>query len=355
MLQTSTLQTDRRQAIAALIAVNAMWGASFPIMKCINQLFDSHFNTSSDDGSNLFRISSAAWMIAVRFSIALVLFLLVFRKTSLQVRGYHLAAGAAIGTFFFLGLLCQVIGLATIPASRSGFLTSLTVVITPLIGTLIQKRLPRLSAIAGAFIALLGVAILTGLLDLNSGVGASALDDSPRWAWGDAITILGAGFFSVQILLVDRLGKNQNSAAFTPGMFAASILLSVAVFGIASPGITENSTGWFSIASKPEVMILIAILALIPSLIAFYWMNKYQPMVTATQAAVIYTLEPLFASCWAMVLPAALSVMSGVVYANEQFSTTIAAGGSLVLLANILALWPQSKTPCVEDHESLAS
>jgi drug/metabolite transporter (DMT)-like permease len=72
-------------------------------------------------------------------------------------------------------------------------------------------------------------------------------------------------------------------------------------------------------------------------------MNKYQPSVSAVQAAVIYTLEPLFATSWAMILPLALSTMCGVVYGNEIISWSLILGGGTIILANVLALYPQPK------------
>ena len=72
-------------------------------------------------------------------------------------------------------------------------------------------------------------------------------------------------------------------------------------------------------------------------------MNKYQPALSAVQAAVIYTLEPVFASLWAMFIPALLSIACYVTYENEKFSLTLLIGGSLVIAANALALWPEPK------------
>ena len=168
-LDRSEASYTRSRAILALVVVNAMWGASFPLMKSLNLEVDEHFGVTELTASTPLRAGSAAWMIAIRFALALLLFLIFFRGTLARVRSPHVLAGVAIGTLFFVGLLLQVIGLATIPASRSGFLTSLAVVFTPLLSTLGRRRLPHATVLLGAAVALLGVAILTGLLTLESG------------------------------------------------------------------------------------------------------------------------------------------------------------------------------------------
>jgi drug/metabolite transporter (DMT)-like permease len=69
-------------------------------------------------------------------------------------------------------------------------------------------------------------------------------------------------------------------------------------------------------------------------------MNKFQPAITAAQAAVIYSLEPVFASTWALFLPGMLSLASGIEYLNEQVTWGLLSGGVLILLANVVALYP---------------
>ena len=50
----------------------------------------------------------------------------------------------------------------------------------------------------------------------------------------------------------------------------------------------------------------------------------------------MYTTEPLFAAVFALFLPARLSGLAQVGYANEQFSLAVVSGGGLILLANLL-------------------
>lgn len=349
----SLLQRDpqRRRAILALVGVNALWGLSFPIVKALNLQMETHFGVeeATADVWLLARISS--WVIAVRFLIAFALILLLCRRLVATVRLPHVLAGAAIGGMFFAGLLLQVAGLASIPASRSGFLTSLVVVWTPIFSTLGQRRLPRRQTLLGAAVSILGVSILTGMIRLDAGHIGFADDALSRWRLGDTLTSIAVLFFTGQIILVDSLAKRYESTAFTPSMFATTALCASAMFaGLqlfqldeASVEVRQTSR-WLELVGEVRFIVPVLVLSVFSTLVAFFWMNRYQPFLTAGQAAVLYTLEPLFASSWAMFLPAWLSIFCHVSYANEQLSWQLVGGGALLILANGLALWPQRKT-----------
>jgi len=325
--------------------MTAIWGTSFPMMRCLNLQIDKHFEQSSDLAAIEFRTAAATWMIALRFSLALVLFLVCFPKVTRRVRLPHFLAGLSIGFLFFVGLVLQVIGLATIPASRSGFLTSLVVVIIPLISTIFYRRFPPAILLIAGAIAMVGVSILTGLIDIGAG-SVSLVDGAlSRWTTGDSLTLLGAFFFSVHIILIDWFGKTYSSLEFTPSMFASIAVCGWIVFGgMLAWESPQNRFGdfdqWTTLGSQSNFWGLIVALATLPSLVAFAIMNKFQPTVSAVQAAIIYTLEPVFASFFAMFLPAILSAICFVNYANETFTAPLAIGGGLVIFANVLAVRP---------------
>ncbi len=315
--------------------------------KCLTLQIEEHFGHSVGQIPIGFRITAAAWMIALRFSLALLLFACFFPSAMRRVRLSHFTAGAVIGLAFLVGLVFQVVGLATIPASRSGFLTSLTVVFIPLFSTAIGRRLPRLTILAAAAVAIAGVSVLTGLISIGDG-SISLADDALRgWNYGDSLTILGAVFFSIQVMLLDSYGKRHDSLELTPSMFATTavggwIVLAVSLW-LAPQGSDQAGIGnWISVGVKPTFWSLIVTLAIFPSMVAFVWMNIYQPVVSAIQAGIIYTLEPVFASTFAMFLPAILSSLCLVAYENETFTMPLLFGGLLVIIANLLALWPDS-------------
>jgi drug/metabolite transporter (DMT)-like permease len=128
----------------------------------------------------------------------------------------------------------------------------------------------------------------------------------------------------------------------TPVMFATVVILGSITFGILKFFVPEipAAGSWTDLAVQPSFVGLVMTLGLFPSLLAFIWMNRYQPFLTASQAAVVYTMEPFFASTWAMFAPGMIAIASGIVYANESFSWPLIVGGALVLVANAIALLP---------------
>ncbi len=335
---------NRPRAVFFLILVNLLWGLSFPIAKALNLQLDQHFAALVDPNSALFRISAATWVIALRFSAAFVLFAIVFRSVLLRATIREWKAGSIIGAIFLTGLILQVIGLATIPASRSGFLTSLTVVFTPLVGSIIHGRRPSIPVLIGVFLSIIGVAILTGLIVVDSHGVWVAQDAMNAWTTGDTLTVISTLFFTCQILCIDYFAKSLKPSAFTPGMFLTISVFAWLLFLVSSNCIGEKvlSTAFLAPSFNVSFASLILILAAFPSLLSFSWMNTYQPHVTAVQAAVIYTLEPVFVTTWALFLPGVFHLLWGLPMANELLTAPIFIGGAVILLANVLALRPNT-------------
>jgi drug/metabolite transporter (DMT)-like permease len=69
---------------------------------------------------------------------------------------------------------------------------------------------------------------------------------------------------------------------------------------------------------------------------AFTLMNTWQPRITATEAGLIYCLEPLFASLMALFLPGWFSTGAGFAYPNETLTAHLLIGGGLITAANVL-------------------
>ncbi len=65
-------------------------------------------------------------------------------------------------------------------------------------------------------------------------------------------------------------------------------------------------------------------------------MNTWQPKISATEAGLIYCIEPVFGSIMALFLPAWFSVWAVITYPNELATWTLVVGGGLITLANLL-------------------
>jgi drug/metabolite transporter (DMT)-like permease len=74
-------------------------------------------------------------------------------------------------------------------------------------------------------------------------------------------------------------------------------------------------------------------------------MNHWQPRIDAVEAGMIYTSEPVFASAYALFLPAWISLIAGARYENETFTPALLTGGALILLANVLMQFARRPHP----------
>jgi hypothetical protein len=65
-------------------------------------------------------------------------------------------------------------------------------------------------------------------------------------------------------------------------------------------------------------------------------MVAFQPRITATEAGLIYCVEPIFASALALFLPGWMSAWAGINYPNETATWTLLLGGGLITAANVI-------------------
>ena len=345
-------------AIAALVGVNALWGLSFPIMKSLNLQMEQFFGLENDLVPSTVSIAFSSGMIGLRFLMSLVVLCLFCPSLVRSASQTEWLAGIMVGLFFYVGLVLQVIGLATIPASRSGFLTSLTAVFTPVFSALLFRKSVSYNVVLGVAIALMGVALLTGLVVIDAAGIAVAPNAIAKWTVGDSLTTFGAVLFTVQILLIDHYGKRLNTTAITPGMFLAVALAAVLTFtALHSVALTSMPVHaaqawqtWSKLFLSPLFLGIVLFLAVVCSVLAFLGMNTYQPRITAVQASIIYSSEPVFASIWALFLPGLLGTFENTIgYPNEIISVPLFVGGSFVLLANVVSLWPRRSESVLSD------
>ncbi len=85
-------------------------------------------------------------------------------------------------------------------------------------------------------------------------------------------------------------------------------------------------------------LVLFAALFLFSTLGAFVLMNRYQKWVSASEAGVIYGMEPVFASLLALFMPELLSSFTAISYPNETLDARLLVGGGLVGLRDRGAL-----------------
>lgn len=313
--------SQRQWAVLMLLLANLFWGLSFPTIKAVTLLHAQLLPQAST-------WFSAVYTVAPRFLLAVVIMILWQRTRLLTVNRLELQQGVLIGVFAASGMLLQNDGLQFTSASTSAFLTQLYAVMIPVWIAFHRRHNPGWRIWTACGLVLVGVAIL-GQFNPLALVG----EGSMRFGRGEIETLLSSFFFMGQILCLEKrefLSNRPEQITFV--MFCTE----AAIFSVLALGTTPDlatlilpwtHTGW---------LVLTLILTFLCTLGAFSLMNTWQPKISATEAGLIYCIEPIFGSLMALFIPAWFSVLAGIHYANESVTWTLLAGGGFITIANLL-------------------
>jgi len=293
-----------------LVLVTLFWGLSFPLMRTWQQEA-----RECPGGEGL----AALTLIALRTLLALAV-LAAWRPPLLlaPTRREH-ATGMVIGCAFFLGFSLQVLGLSWTTPALSALVTSLASAWVPLLALVCFRTPVPAVTLLGLGLGIGGAAVLSGVANRT---GRAFLGR------GEGLTLLASVFFAVQILLLDRLGRRTRPAHLTAG-FLGVTGLSALVIAVAWAAGKAQLVAWLawvgSMFRSWQILADVALLTLLCTVLAFHWMNTYQPQLSAGRAALIYLLEPVFAALFSVGLGH-----------KEHPIGDLLLGGGLVLGGNLL-------------------
>ena len=269
-------------AAAALLALAACWGSTFFLIK---DLLD--------------RVPTLDFL-AVRFSIASVALLLVAPRALARLSPAVRRHAVVLGLLYGVAQILQTTGLAHTPASVSGFVTGLYVVCTPLLAAVILRtRIPPVTWVAVALATVgLGVLALRGL-----SVG-----------YGELITLASAVLYALHIVGLGAWSTARDAVGMT--ILQVVVIALVCTAATAHDGIVLPSrTGdWLSV-------LYMAVVVGALGLLGQTWAQAHLP---PTRTAIIMSMEPVFASLFAVSL------------GGEDVTTRLLVGGSLVLVAMLI-------------------
>lgn len=307
--------TEHWRACWWLLVATVVWGLSFPLIKSLWLIQEQLV----PDGSSVFL---AALAVTVRFGIGAVVVAAWSWRVLANLTRLEWSQGIGLALFGGCGILLQMDGLAHTSASTSAFLTQFYCLLIPIWAAWRQRTVPRFAIILSTLMVLAGVAVLAGIKWSDLRIGR-----------GEAETILAATFFAGQILWLERPRYAGNRVmAFTVVMFAGTALLVFPVALATAPTLKAIPAAY---ASGPAWIVMGAIV-LLCTLGAYLLMNRWQRFVTATEAGLIYCVEPLAASLFALCMPAWLSSMAAIAYHNERLTPRLIIGGALITAANVL-------------------
>ncbi len=266
-----------RVATLMLLLVTAVWGSTFFLIR------DLVVTVPPTD------------FLAVRFAIAAALMFALFRRQTLALSRADLRLGVGLGVLYGLAQVLQTIGLQHTDASVSGFVTGTYVVLTPVLGALLLRdRIDRVTW-AAVLLTTAGLAVLS-LRGFAVG-------------FGEGVTLASAVLYAGHIIVLGRW--STPSAAVGLATVQAAVIALVASVGAVPGGVTlpAGAGQWASLLY----------MAVVAGALALWAQTWAQAHLTATRAAIVMAMEPVFAAFFA------------VLFGGESLTVRLLLGGALVV------------------------
>jgi O-acetylserine/cysteine efflux transporter len=281
------MTTDRRRAVAALLAAGLLWGTTVPLSKLALVWL------------------LPGWLTFVRFGLAAAILLVAARSRVREVCTPALLASGAIG--YGGSVVVQNAGIGRTSVSHAALLAGAAPVMIAVIAALWQHAVARPVAWAGFALSLAGVALVTG----GGGGGATV--------GGDGLVLASLLLSAVFTVAQGRLLRGRDPVAVTAVQFLGAAL-AMLPFAAVTEGMPAAPAG-------PGVVLTVIGLAAAGTLLPFTLFAYGQSRVSAEVAGAFVNLEPLVGAVTGVVVfgnPAGLEQVTG--------GTAILAGIGLSIL-----------------------
>lgn len=282
-----------------LTALTTVWGTTFALTQ--NALHDV----------------SPIFFAALRFGLATILFLAISKasrdglrvllvpKTDIEkkVRRGSILLGIALG----LGYIFQFIGLLTTTTSKSAFITSTTVIWTPLIALVVSRARFHLITIVAILLSVVGIVLLMHPFPVEEIV------------IGDIWTLLCAFSFGIYIFQLDRvmpLAMQYEKSELASVLMISSVQLIVGFICIV---VVLPFAETPRIVLSGQMIFALLYTTILATAVSIYVQAMYQKEISPTSAVLIYTLEPVAA------------VIIAYIFMNERFTVGEWAGAALIV------------------------
>jgi len=268
-----------------LLATTLIWGSTFVAQKIgLNDIAPLKLN-------------------ALRFFAASVILLIFWHRRILPIPRSALVKGFVLGFLLFLGFAFQTYGLLVTTASKSSFITSMMVVFAPVLQFLVERRPPTAGNVLGIIV------VCGGLWLLTSPAGSS-------FNTGDMLTLACAVLFAFYIVYLDLASRSVPAVQLTFLQLGVSALLSwCAVLVLGEPPMM------FSVPAAISLVYLTLFATLLTTLVQ----TRFQKDTTPTRAAIIFSIEPVFATLFAIMI------------LGESLGPVGIAGGGLIIAGIVVS------------------
>lgn len=286
------MQATKKQVLmaeAALLFAGLIWGSGFVVMK------------------NSLDLLPVSWLLCFRFAIAAVILCAILWKRVLRMDKKMLIAGMVCGVLLYAGYYVQTLGLNYTTAGNNAFITSVYVVLVPLLHWLISKKKPKSHVTLAAVMCLAGVGLIALQQDFHVNIG-------------DVLTFFCGIVYAVHIVAVARFTQDGMDVL----LLTALQFLFAAVSGAITGAMLEPFPAP-EILFMPETISSLLYLGLGCTLLALLLENvgiKYAPV---SHASLLMSTEAPF------------GFLFGILFLQEPFTLRFLLGALLITGSIVLS------------------
>ena len=250
--------------------------------------------------------------ISVRFVLGAAALTMLLKLNKVSFDRSSLRDGAVLGLLLVSIFWLQTDGLRFTTTAKSGLITSLYVPFTPVLAFFLKERV-KFSHGLGALMATVGMYLLVH-------VPGSVWNG---WGRGDLETLLCALLCTFHVIFTGRFSRRSDPwvLAWTQ-VGITGVVSAVVTVLLPAPHGFQTSLGALR---KTDVQLALAFMICFTTVFGFWGISKMQGYLSATEAAVVYSFEPLVAA------------LVGVFWVGEHFSPSQTLGAVLILLGMLVA------------------
>lgn len=248
---------------------------------------------------------SPYYLLAVRFTTAGVILMVIFAGRLKQMTPGLLRGGVWMGIALFFEFLTYTLGLKYTVPSKASFIVAAYIIILPLVYFLIRRKLPKKQEIGAAVLCMAGVAlILAGSMNgLNQ---------------GDALMGLCAVSYAFHIVLSAKYARRYDGP-----LLNIVQIMTTAVLSIVLSLILDGAPAALNGGQVKSILYMAVCATIIPYLLCLFGQKR----VSTTTSGILLSFESVFAT--------AMSIL----VLHERISLQFMAGGALVIGAAVLSEW----------------
>lgn len=303
----------RLKADLTLLLVAIIWGSAFVAQRVVGQL------------GSVYLFNGARYLLAALIVLPLAMRVKrigspgddshnpLYRMPREQYKWMFVA-----GFILFMGSALQQIGLLYTTAGNAGFITSLYVVIVPIVLFLLWRERFHWMAIVAVVLAVIGAFLLSagGRFEFQK---------------GDAIEIVGALFWTLHVIVLGKYALKFESISFSVGQLVVCGVLNLGIGIFAEPIFPFSLPIFFAIAYTAFFSLGLCYTLQI-------WAQKHTP---PADAALILSMESVF------------SVISGWLILHEKLVTIQVLGCAFIFLAVLLSQFKEWNLQGTIDQDHL--